>query len=237
MATPHIKAELNDFAETVIMPGDPLRAKFIAETFLEDVKQVNDVRGMLAFTGTYKGKRLSVMGHGMGMPSISIYAEELYKFYGVKNIIRVGSAGAVLDDVNVRDVVVVSGASTDSKINRTRFNDNDYSAVASYENVFALVEAAKELDIKVRVGKCFSADIFYSPNFEFFHTLKEYGFLAVEMEAAALFPIADKYGAKAGCILTISDHIFKQEETTAEERQLTFTNMMKVALEAALKVA
>lgn len=237
MATPHINAELGDFAETVIMPGDPLRAKFIAETFLEDVKQVCNVRNMLGFTGTYKGKRVSVMGHGMGMPSVSIYAEELYKFFGVKNIIRVGSAGSVLDDVHVRDVIVVTGAGTDSKINRMRFGDNDYAATATFENVAAMVEAAKELDVPVKVGKCFSADVFYSPQPEFFHTLAKYRYLGVEMEAAALFPIADLYGAKAGCILTISDHIFKEEATSAEERQLTFTNMMKVALEAVLKVA
>lgn len=237
MATPHIAANLGDFAETVIMPGDPLRAKFIAENFLENVKQVTAVRNMYGFTGTYKGVPVSVMGHGMGMPSISIYAEELYKFFGVKNIIRVGSCGAVLDDVHVRDVVVVTGAATDSKVNRVRFEGHDYAAVASYENIEALVGAARELNVPVKVGKCFSADLFYTPKFEFFQTLKEYGYLGVEMEAAALFPIADKYGAKAGCVLTVSDHILRSEETTAEERQTTFTAMMKVALEAVYKQA
>ncbi|RIY33298.1 purine-nucleoside phosphorylase [Psittacicella melopsittaci] len=237
MATPHNAAEFGDIAETVLMPGDPLRAKYIAENFLENVTQFTSVRNMYGFTGTYKGKRISIMGHGMGMPSISIYAEELYKFYGVKNIIRIGSAGAVLDDVHVRDVIVVTGASTDSKINRQRFKGHDYSAVASYENVAALVEAAKENNVPVKVGKCFSADLFYSPDFDFFQTLKTYNFLAVEMEAAALFPIADLYGAKAGCILTISDHILREEYTTAEERQTTFTQMMNVALDAAIKVA
>ncbi|MFC6275917.1 purine-nucleoside phosphorylase [Psittacicella hinzii] len=237
MATAHNAAEFGDIAETVLMSGDPLRAKYIAETFLEDVKQFNSVRNMFGYTGTYKGKRLSVMGHGMGMPSIAIYAEELYKFYGVKNIIRVGSAGAVLDDVHVRDVIIVTGASTDSKINRQRLAGHDYSAVASYENIAAMVEAAKENNVDVKVGKAFSADLFYSPDASFFQTLKQYNFLAVEMESAALFPIADLYNAKAGCILTISDHILREEYTTAEERQLTFTNMMKVALDAAVKVA
>ncbi|RIY34522.1 purine-nucleoside phosphorylase [Psittacicella hinzii] len=236
MATAHNAAEFGDIAETVLMPGDPLRAKYIAENFLENPVQFNTVRNMYGYTGTYKGKRLSVMGHGMGMPSISIYAEELYKFYGVKNIIRVGSAGGLLDDVNLRDVIIVTGASTDSKINRQRLKDHDYSAVASYENIAALVEAAKENGVEFKVGKSFSADLFYSPDPEFFQTLKKYKFLAVEMEAAALFPIADLYGAKAGCILTISDHILREEYTTAEERQNTFNQMMKVALDAAVKV-
>lgn len=237
MATPHISAEKGDFAPTVIMPGDPLRAKFIAENFLEDVKLVTEVRNMYGYTGTYKGHPISVMGHGMGMPSISIYAEELYKFYDVKNIIRVGSCGAVLDDVHVRDVIIATGASTGSKINRQRFGDNDYAAVASYDDVAALVNAAKELDIPVKVGKIYSEDIFYAPDTNFFQTLKKFGFLGLEMEAAALFPIADLYGAKAGCILTVSDHILKEEYTTSEERQKTFTNMMKIALEAAIKVS
>lgn len=177
------------------------------------------------------------MGHGMGMPSVSIYAEELYKFYGVKNIIRVGSCGAVLDDVHVRDIIIATSASTDSKINRTRFGGHDLAATATYENVAALVEAAKELELPVKVGKVFSSDIFYTPDFDFFQTMKTYGILGVEMEAAALFPIADLYGAKAGCILTVSDHILREEYTTSEERQKTFVGMMKIALEAVLKVA
>lgn len=237
MATPHISANVGDIAPTVIMPGDPLRAQFIAENFLEDAKLVTDVRNMYGFTGTYKGKRVTVMGHGMGMPSVSIYAEELYKFYGVKNIIRVGSCGAVLDDVHVRDVIIATSASTDSKINRTRFGGHDLAATATYENVAALVEAAKELELPVKVGKVFSSDIFYTPDFDFFQTMKTYGILGVEMEAAALFPIADLYGAKAGCILTVSDHILREEYTTSEERQKTFVGMMKIALEAVLKVA
>lgn len=238
MSTPHISAQKGEIASTVIMPGDPLRAKFIAETFLQDVKLVSDVRNMFCFTGTYKGKPISVMGHGMGMPSVSIYAEELYKFYDVKNIIRVGSCGAVLDDVHVRDIIIATSASTDSKVNRMRFSGHDYAAVASYDNIEALVATSKELNLKekVHVGKVFSSDLFYNTDPSFFQTLKQYGFLGVEMESAAIFPIADLYGAKAACVLTVSDHILKEEYTTSEERQKTFLGMMELALEAALKV-
>lgn len=163
MATPHINAEKGDFADTVLMPGDPLRAKYIADTYLENVRQVNDVRSMFGYTGTYKGREISVMGHGMGIPSVSIYAKELITDYGVKSIIRVGSCGAVRDDVNVRDVVIGMGACTDSKVNRMRFNDHDFAAIADFELTSHAVAAAKAQNVPVKVGNIFSADLFYNP--------------------------------------------------------------------------
>nr|WP_086940972.1 purine-nucleoside phosphorylase [Thaumasiovibrio occultus] len=234
MATPHINAEMGDFADVVLMPGDPLRAKYIAETFLEDVVQVCDVRSMFGFTGTYKGRRISVMGHGMGIPSCSIYMTELVKDFGVKKIIRVGSCGAVRDDVNLRDVVIGMGASTDAKINRTRFHGHDFAAIADFDMVRNAVDAAKAKNIPVKVGNIFSADLFYSPEPEFFHTMKKYGILGVEMEAAGLYGVAAEFGAKALTICTVSDHILRGEQTTSEERQLTFNEMIEIALESVL---
>ena len=231
--TPHINAPDGAFAETVLMPGDPLRAKYIAETYLENVEQVTDVRNMFGFTGTYKGKKISVMGHGMGIPSCSIYAKELITEYGVKNIIRVGSCGAVLDDVNVRDIVIGMGASTDSGVNRIRFRGHDFAAIADFELTRALVDAADAYGKKARVGNLFSADLFYTPDFEMFEVMKKYNILGVEMEAAGIYGVAAEFGAKAAAICTVSDHILKGEATTAEERQTTFNDMMIIALDAA----
>ena len=234
MATPHINAEMGDFADVVLMPGDPLRAKYIAETFLQDVRQVNNVRGMLGFTGTYKGRKISVMGHGMGIPSCSIYAKELITDFGVKVIIRVGSCGAVLPDVELRDVVIGMGACTDSKVNRLRFKDQDLAAIADFELVQNAVSAAKAKDIKVRVGNIFSADLFYSPDPEMFDVMEKYGILGVEMEAAGIYGVAAEYGARALTICTVSDHIKKGTQTTSEERQTTFNEMIEIALESVL---
>lgn len=234
MATPHINAEMGDFADVVLMPGDPLRAKYIAETFLQDVRQVNNVRGMLGFTGTYKGRKISVMGHGMGIPSCSIYAKELITDFGVKVIIRVGSCGAVLPDVGLRDVVIGMGACTDSKVNRLRFKDQDFAAIADFELVQNAVSAAKAKDIKVRVGNIFSADLFYSPDPEMFDVMEKYGILGVEMEAAGIYGVAAEYGARALTICTVSDHIKKGTQTTSEERQTTFNEMIEIALESVL---
>lgn len=234
MATPHISAPDGAFAETVLMPGDPLRAKYIAETFLENPEQVTAVRNMYGYTGTYKGKRISIMGHGMGIPSCSIYAKELITEYGVKNIIRVGSCGAVLDDVHVRDVVIGVGASTDSKVNRIRFRDNDFAALADFGIVQALVQAAKDNGITAKAGNLFSSDLFYHPDTEMTNTLRKYGILGVEMEAAGIYGVAAEFGAKAATICTVSDHIVREEYTTAEERQTTFNDMIKIALDAAV---
>ena len=232
MSTPHIEAKPGDFAETVLMPGDPLRAKFIAENFLEDAKCVTRVRNMLGFTGTYKGKRISVMGSGMGIPSISIYATELYKDYGVENIIRIGSCGSVRDDIKLRDVIIGMSASTDSAVNKTRFNNWDFAATADFSLLHKVVNTAEKLNQKVHVGNIFSADLFYSPQPEMFKTMEDLGILAVEMEAAGLYGVAAECGKKALTVLTVSDHIKTGEVTTAEERELTFKDMMTLTLES-----
>ncbi len=232
--TPHINAPEGAFADTVLMPGDPLRAKYIAETFLEDVKEVTNVRNMLGFTGTYKGRKISVMGHGMGIPSCSIYAKELITEYGVKKIIRVGSCGAVKMDVKVRDVIIGLGACTDSKVNRIRFKDNDFAAIADFGLTSAAVEAAKQKGIAVKVGNLFSADLFYTPDVEMFDVMEKYGILGVEMEAAGIYGVAAEFGARALTICTVSDHIRTHEQTSPEERQLTFNEMIEIALESVL---
>ncbi|KLN47078.1 purine nucleoside phosphorylase [Providencia rettgeri] len=234
MATPHINAEMGDFADVVLMPGDPLRAKYIAETFLQDVRQVNNVRGMLGFTGTYKGRKISVMGHGMGIPSCSIYAKELITDFGVKVIIRVGSCGAVMDDVKLRDVVIGMGACTDSKVNRLRFKDQDFAAIADYDLVHNAVEAAKARKVNVRVGNLFSADLFYTPDPDMFKVMEKYGILGVEMEAAGIYGVAAEFGARALTICTVSDHIKTGEQTTSDERQTTFNEMIEIALDSVL---
>ncbi|GAM54367.1 purine nucleoside phosphorylase [Vibrio ishigakensis] len=234
MATPHINAEKGDFADVVLMPGDPLRAKYIAETFLEDVVQVCDVRNMYGFTGTYKGRRISVMGHGMGIPSCSIYVTELVKDYGVKKVIRVGSCGAVRDDVKLRDVVIGMGACTDSKVNRIRFKDHDFAAIADFDMVRNAQLAAEKLGIDVKIGNLFSAELFYTPDPDMFDVMDKYGILGVEMEAAGIYGIAAEYGAKALAICTVSDHIKRGEQTTSEERATTFNEMMEIALESVL---
>jgi purine-nucleoside phosphorylase len=234
MATPHINAERGDFADTVLMPGDPLRAKYIADTFLSDVRQVNQVRNMLGFTGTYKGRAISVMGHGMGIPSVSIYAKELITEFGVNTLIRVGSCGAVRDDVALRDVVIGLGASTDSRVNRIRFMEHDFAALADFDLVTHAVAAAKASKVPVKVGNLFSADLFYSPQPELFELMKRYGILGVEMEAAGLYGVAAEYGARALTICTVSDHILRHEALSADERQTSFNDMMEVALESVL---
>ncbi|PID66041.1 MAG: purine-nucleoside phosphorylase [Gammaproteobacteria bacterium] len=234
MATPHINAERGDFADVVLMPGDPLRAKYIAENYLDNPKQVCDVRNMFGFTGTYKGRKISVMGHGMGIPSCSIYATELVKDFGVKKMIRVGSCGAVTEDVKVRDVVIGMGACTDSMVNRSRFGGVDFAAIADFDMTRALVDAAKAQNITPHVGNVFSADLFYTPQPELFDTMAKYGIVGVEMEAAGVYGVAAEFGAKAAAVFTVSDHIKTGEQTTAEERQNTFNNMMVIALESVL---
>lgn len=234
MATPHINAQKGDFADTVLMPGDPLRAKYIAENYLSEVKQVNDVRGMLGFTGLYQGRRLSVMGHGMGIPSCSIYATELITEFGVENIIRIGSCGAISADVKLRDIIVGIGASTDSKVNRQRFKGHDYAAIADFDLVCNAVNSAKKKGVEVRVGNVFSADLFYSPDPEMFDVMEKYGILGVEMEAAGLYAVAAEYKAKAVAIFTVSDHIRSGEQMSAKDRQLSFNQMIEVALDSTL---
>ena len=237
MSTPHLEAAAGGFAETVLLPGDPLRAKFIADNFLEDVTQVNAVRNMFGYTGQYQGVRVSVMGSGMGIPSISIYAKELITDYGVKNLIRVGSCGAISREVKLRDVLIGMGGCTDSGVNRARFGGYDFAAIADYDLLAAHVEAARDLGVPVKVGNLFSADLFYAPQSEMFDHMEKMGVLAVEMEAAGLFGVCAEFGARGMAICTVSDHIRTGESTSSEEREKSFTEMMKVALEAAKKVA
>lgn len=230
MATPHINAPEGAFAPTVLMPGDPLRAKHIAETFLTDAVCVNTVRNMFGYTGTYKGKPVSVLGSGMGVPSMSIYATELVKFYGVKNIIRIGSCGGLPLDVKVRDVVIGMGASTDSNVNRNRLAGMDFAAMASFSLLEKAVAAARAKNIDVKVGNVFTSDLFYNPSETLFDTLEKYGVLAVEMEAAGLYGVAAEYGINALAIFTVSDHIRTGEALSAELRQTSFNEMVEVAL-------
>lgn len=226
--TPHIGAKLGDIAETVIMAGDPLRVKFMADNFLDNPIQFNNVRGMLGFTGFYKGKRVSVMGHGMGMPSIGIYTYELYNFYGVKTIIRVGSAGSIQHDLHVGDLVIAMGACTNSNYACQYELPGSFAPIADFSLVRGAVEACERLGYRYKVGNVFSSDVFYHENA---HNDKwiNMGVLAVEMEIAGLYMNAARSGNRALGICTISDHILTGEETTAEERQTTFTHMMDVA--------
>ncbi|MFP6882302.1 MAG: purine-nucleoside phosphorylase [Roseibacillus sp.] len=230
--TPHLEASPGDFAETVLMPGDPLRAQHIAETFLDNVRQVNGIRGMLGFTGEYKGSAVSVMGSGMGIPSISIYAKELWTEYGVQNIIRVGSCGTVRPEIKLLDVLIGTGACTDSKVNRSRFNGHDFAAIADFELARKAVAAAERLKIPVRTGNLFSADLFYSPEPEMFEVMESMGILGIEMEAAGLYGCAAECGKSALAICTVSDHIRTGESTTSEERQTSFNEMIRVTLES-----
>lgn len=234
MATPHINAEMGDFADVVLMPGDPLRAKHIAETFLTDSREVNNVRGMLGYTGSWKGRRISVMGHGMGIPSCSIYSKELITDFGVKKIIRVGSCGAVRADVKLRDVVIGAGACTDSAVNRQRFQGHDFAAIADFDMARNAVDAAQALGVEVRVGNLFSADLFYTPDPGMFDLMEKYGILGVEMEAAGIYGVAAEFGAKALTICTVSDHIRSHERATSAERQTGFNQMITIALESVL---
>lgn len=234
MATPHINAEMGAFADVVLMPGDPLRAKYIAEKFLDDAVQVCDVRNMLGFTGSYKGRRISVMGHGMGIPSCSIYATELVKDFGVKKLIRVGSCGAINEAVKLRDVVIGMGACTDSNVNRTRFKGYDFAAIADYRLIKAAEQAAEAHGVAVKIGNLFTADLFYTPDPDMFEVMDKYGVLGVEMETAGLYGVAAEYGAQALAICTVSDHIKTGEQTTSEERQTTFDDMLVIALDAVL---
>ena len=232
MPTPHISAEKGAFAEAVLLPGDPLRAKYIAETFFDDPVLVNEVRNMLGYTGTYNGARVSVMGTGMGIPSASIYATELVNEYDVKRLIRVGSCGAISTDVKIRDIVIGIGACTDSVVNRARYGGWDFAATADFELARAAVDAADAAGKNVRVGNLHSADLFYNPVDHVWDTLEKMNVLAVEMEAAGLYGVAAEHGARALTIATVSDHIRTGEATTSEERQTTFGDMGTIALDA-----
>jgi len=236
MPTPHINANPGDFAETVLMPGDPLRAEFISKTWLKDAKLVNTVRNMFGYTGTWNGKRISVMAHGMGIPSCSIYATELIKDYGVKNVIRIGSCGALMPEIKLGEIIIAMGASTDSKVNRMRLMDHDYAAIADYDLLRTACDVATEQKKKVRVGNVFSADLFYTPQPELFDKLEKMKVMVVEMELAGIYGLAAEYGARALGILTVSDQIRTHEHMSAEARQTSFGEMIELALETAVRL-
>ena len=237
----HIGARAGEIAPTVLMPGDPLRAKWIAETFLDDAKCYNEVRGMYGYTGTWQGERVSVQGSGMGQPSLAIYANELFDEYDVQTIVRVGSCGSLTEKVALRDVVIASGACTDSAMNRIAFEGLDYAPVADFGLLRAAYDASTRLeatgaggDQTVHVGLIFSSDSFYSARPELTQRMVDYGVLAVEMEASALYTLAAKYDRRALAICTVSDHIVTGEETSSQERERTFATMVEIALTAAL---
>ncbi len=227
----HIGAKANEIAESILLPGDPLRAKYIAETFLDGVQQYNSVRGMLGFTGTYKGNRVSVQGTGMGVPSISIYAHELIAEYGVKNLIRVGTCGAIQKDVHVRDIILAMTASTDSAVNQLLFKGMSYAPSADFALLKHAYDAATKKGLTVKVGGILTSDTFYHDDPSIYQLWANYQVLAVEMESSALYTLAAKFNVHALSILTVSDHILTGEATSAEERQTTFNEMIVTALE------
>ena len=231
MSTPHNEADKGEIAKTVLMPGDPLRAKYIADHYLEGARCFNTVRNMLGYTGTYHGKEVSVMGGGMGMPSVGIYSYELYHFYDVESIIRIGSAGALQDELNARDIVIGMGACTNSDYASQYRLPGTYAPIADYGLLKKAVDVAEEKGIPVKVGNILSSDIFYNDDDSVNEKWRRMGVLAVEMEAAALYMNAARAGKKALCILTISDHLFKEQALDARERETSFTQMMEIALE------
>ena len=231
----HIAAKNGEIADTVLLPGDPKRAKWIAENFLENAVCYTDIRGMLGFTGTYKGKRISIQGTGMGIPSMSIYITELMKDYGVKTLIRVGSAGSYQEDVKIRDIVVALSTSTDSNINNRRFKGASFAPTVNFDLLSKVLKTAEEKNIKIKAGNILTSDEFYNDDPTYFKKWAAFGVLAVEMETAALYTLASKYKAKALSILTISDSLVSPEITSSEEREKTFNEMIELALETAIK--
>jgi len=231
----HIAAKNGEIADTVLLPGDPKRAKWIAENFLENAVCYTDIRGMLGFTGTYKGKRISVQGTGMGIPSMSIYITELMKDYGVKTLIRVGSAGSYQEDVKIRDIVVALSTSTDSNINNRRFKGASFAPTVNFDLLSKVLKTAEEKNIKIKAGNILTSDEFYNDDPSYFKKWAEFGVLAVEMETAALYTLASKYKVKALSILTISDSLVSPEITSSEEREKTFNEMIELALEIVIK--
>lgn len=233
MSTPHNQANKGEIAKTVLMPGDPLRAKFLAENYLEDVQQFNAVRNMFGYTGFYKGKKVSIMGSGMGQPSIGIYSHELFSQYDVESIIRIGSCGSIQENVHLRDIVIAQGACTDSNFAHQYELPGTYSAISSYDLLEKAVEKAKEKGVHYHVGNVIASDIFYHADQGSAQKWASMGCLGVEMESYALFATAAHLGKKALTLLTVSDSLVTSEETTAQEREKTFTAMMEIALEIA----
>jgi purine-nucleoside phosphorylase len=233
--TPHISAAPGDFAEAILLPGDPLRAKHIADHHLTDARQVTAVRNMLGFTGSYQGMPVSVMGTGMGIPSASIYANELVAEYGVQRLVRVGSCGGISTDLGVRDVILATGACTDSNVNRRRYGGKDFAAVADFGLLRAADDAARAQGIEAHAGLVHTADLFYNPETEPFAVMQAMGVLAVEMEVAGLYGLAAERRARALAILTVSDHVVTGDSTSSDERQSTFDAMVRIALDALVR--
>ncbi|MGM0481491.1 MAG: purine-nucleoside phosphorylase [Pseudomonadota bacterium] len=234
MTTPHIQAQVSDFAESCLLPGDPLRAQFIADHFLEQPRQINATRNMLGFTGTYRGKSVSVMGTGMGMPSCMLYAEELIREYQVKRLIRVGSCGSTDANIAVNDLVIAAAASTDSNANRNQFNGYDFAAAADFTLLEAAVNQARSQSHRFHVGNIFSTDSFYHPHRNLVPMLNRMHILAIEMEAAGLYAVASRYRAQALAILTVSDDLVTQQHLSAEQRERSFEQMITLALDTAI---
>lgn len=233
--TAHIAGTSDDFASTVIMPGDPLRAKYIAETYLDGAQLITDIRNMLGYTGYYKGQRISVMGHGMGIPSMVLYGHELINNFGVKRIIRIGSIGATQKDVHMRDVILAQAAGTDSPTNAKRSSGYHMATSATFELLHNAYLFAQEKGIDIKVGNVFTGDLYYDPDENLISALEQFGVLGVDMEVAGLYGLAQQFGVEALAVLTVSDHCITGEETTAEERQVSFKNMIEIALETAIK--
>ncbi|CAL4044003.1 purine-nucleoside phosphorylase [Buchnera aphidicola] len=234
MVTPHMNAKMGDFSDIVIMPGDPIRAKYIADNYLKNVIEVNNIRSMFGCTGTYKNRKISIMSHGIGIPSCSIYVKELITEYQVKKIIRVGTCGAVMNRIGLHDIVVGMGACTDSKVNRLNFKDNDFSAIASFPMLLNVFTAAKTLKININIGNLFTTDLFYYDNKDMLDIIEKYGILGIEMETAGIYALAAKYNIEAISICTVTDHIKKSIKVTAEDRQSTLDKMIYLSLESIL---
>ena len=236
MSTPHIAAAPGDFSDVCLLPGDPLRARYVAERFLDDAALVTAVRNMEGYTGMYRGRRISVMGTGMGIPSTLIYTTELIREYGVTSLLRLGSAGGIAPDLEIRDLVIAAGASTDSNANRVRFGGFDFAAIADFGLTRLLVEMAEEREVAVWVGNVVSSDQFYHPQADFLALARKMGILAVEMEAAGLFAVAAEHGVRAGAILAVTDIIDGGEGLSSTEREQTLDEMITIALETATRI-
>lgn len=234
MTSMHIGAKSGEFSESVLMPGDPLRAKYVADNYLTDARQITDVRNMLGYTGRYKDNLISVMAHGMGGPSAAIYATELIRDYKVRNVIRIGSCGTVHPDLKLRDIIVAQGCSTDSSVNRIKFGGYDFAALADYQLLNHIVECIGNTDAKAHIGNVFSSDLFYAPDNELFDLMKKYRVLAVEMELSSIYTIAAELGARAVGMCTVSDQLSTGESLSAADRQTSFDQMIRIALDAAI---
>ncbi|QCI21813.1 purine-nucleoside phosphorylase [Buchnera aphidicola (Hyadaphis tataricae)] len=236
MPTPHINSNKNDFSDIVLMPGDPLRAKYIAENYLNNSNQINNVRLMLAYTGFYKNKKVSVMSHGIGIPSAALYIRELIVEYNVKHIIRIGTCGAVRNDIKLRDIVISMGACTDSKFNRIKFNNHDFAAIGNFNMIRSAVDAAKNINIEVHVGNFFTTDSFYNNDQKMLKILNQYNILGVDMETAGIYGVTSELNAEALSICTVSDHLINKDKLSSKDRESSFHDMMHIALETALTI-